>query len=86
MRLFRDQFQDGFIIQRGLLRLGQPGFAERLKSRQIVRRHGVCRQQRRAERELRPRVGVEPAGFKQLFGTLKRGEGRARLRTDGSVN
>ena len=67
MAFFRDEFEFGFIIQRGLLRFGQPRFAERLQAREVVRRHGVIGQQRRVERELRARVGVELAGRRQIF-------------------
>ena len=82
MRFFRDKFEFGFIIQRGLLRFLQPRFAERLQPREVIRRHDIIRQNRRVERELRARVRVELAGFRQIFQPLKNRNGRARLRTD----
>ena len=45
MAFLRDEFEFGFVIQRGLLRLGEPRFAERLQARQVVRRDDVSCQQ-----------------------------------------
>ena len=86
MGCFRHEFDFGFKLQRGLLRLGQPGFAQRLQAREIIRRDGVGGEQRRVERQARPRVGVEFAAFKQSLRALKRREGRACLRTDRAIN
>ena len=87
VRLFRDQFQNGFVIQRGLLRLGEPRFAERLEPREVVRRDGVIRQQRRVEREQRAACSCRARPVSNRFlRSLKSGDGRARLRADGGVN
>ena len=86
VRFFADEFEFRFVIERGLLRFFQPRFAERLQSREIVRRHDVICQNRRVERELRARVRVELAGFRQIFDSLKNRNRRARLRTERVVN
>ena len=85
MALFRDEFEFGFVIQRGLLRFGQPCFAERLQTRQVVRRHGVIGQKRRFKRQFRARVGVELSRQRQISCLLKNRNRRARLRPDRGV-
>ena len=64
VRLFRDQFQNRLVFQGGLLRLGQPRPAQRLQPRKVIGGYKIISQQRRIQREPRPRVGVEPAAFK----------------------
>ena len=81
MGRFRNQFQNGFVIQRRLQRFFQPRLAERLQPRNVVGRDDVIFQQWRVEREHRPGVRVEGGGFKYFLRALKSGNGRARLRT-----
>ena len=80
MRFFRDEFQQRFIIQRGLLRFGQPRFAQRLQPREVVACHEIIRQQRRFEQQRS--IRFKHAGRRKIFRALKRHQGRARLRTD----
>ena len=71
MRLFRDEFQNRFVIQRGLLRFGEPRFADRLQARQIVRRHDVI-VNNGASSVSSGRVLVSSmAGFGQMLRALK---------------
>ena len=86
MAFFRDEFEFGFVIQRGLLRLGKPRFAERLQVRQVVRCHDVICQNRGFERQLRARVRVEFSGLWQIFDCLKNRNCPACLGTGRGVN
>src|ERR1035437_2439453 len=85
MTFFRDQFQNFLVTQRGLLRLRQPRFPQRLQTREVVGRHRVSRQQRRVQRELRPRGGVHRTRHGKIFRTLKGANRRARLQTHRRV-
>ena len=86
MAFFRDEFEFGFVIERRLLRFGEPGFAERLQPRKVVRRDRVSRQQRRVEHEPRPGVRVEQTGRGQVLEFLKNRNRRPRLRAERGVN
>ena len=81
MAAFGDEFQNIFVVQRGLLlRLGNPGLAEWLEPCEIIGGDHIIGQQRAVELERGLGVGVERARGGQSFDALKRRDGRVRLR------
>ena len=86
MRFFANQLKLGLVGERGLLGFGQPRFAERLQAGQVIGGDGIGSQNRRVEGKFGTGGIVQFAGYGQIFGFLKDGNGRAGLRAEGTVN
>ena len=86
MAFLRDEFQFGFVIERRLLRFGEPGFAERLEAGEVIGRDRVGRQDGGVKREPRLGVRVEQPRAGKILGLLKDRNGRPRLRAQRGIN
>ena len=85
VRLLRDEFQDGFVIERALLGFAEPVSALGLQPCQIVRVDRVAGVGRHLEGNARFGFAIQIACDGQMFALLKRAQCRAGLRAGHAV-
>ena len=86
MKFFRDEFERVFVIEPGLLGLGDPSVAERLEARDVFGGEDVAGVKGHVECEAGLRGVVEVAGLREIFEALKILNGGAGLRANLPVD
>ena len=86
LKFLRHQFKDRFIIQPLLLRLAQPGFAQRQEPANIIAGNHVVAKSARGSQQTQFRLCIQRASDRQTGFLLEGPQGSARLGTDDSID